>query len=230
LSWYFNSDFDDDNEDEDDKRFFSSYKRRRRRRGSKRRSMSDPLFNLIEDWFDSITRAMDFRIEAFLGARFLDENPDLFPNLIRELNANRKEYEQSINGNDAPTSYEINTSKTRKYSDRRRRGGRQPGMKATTTGKQYIDLIEYADNFTIVAELPMVEKNDISIEATNNNLITISVINHTPKFQKRVLVPSTAIIDEAKATYKNGVLQIVIPKSKKSISKPKKTKKATTNH
>ena len=60
------------------------------------------------------------------------------------------------------------------------------------------------------SELRGVEKTDIKLHGTDDSL-TISVDTPQSKYYKEVELPSKVRIKEAKSTYKNGVLEVVIP-------------------
>ncbi len=92
--------------------------------------------------------------------------------------------------------------------------------------------IEETDNEIIVrAELPGMEKEDIDIEATEDTLIIAA--KHKKEeikrgksavfarrgfigFYREIPLPTEVIPEKAKATYRNGVLEIILPKARKS--------------
>lgn len=82
-----------------------------------------------------------------------------------------------------------------------------------------VDVIETDGEIHIVAELPGVEKNDIKLHGTEDSL-TISVDTPQRKYYKEVTLPAKVKVKEAKTQYKNGVLEITLPKIKEE-KKPK---------
>jgi HSP20 family protein len=98
----------------------------------------------------------------------------------------------------------------------------------TRMGKPYIDVKEkrepLADIMTddnevrVIVELPGVEKKDIKLSGTEDKL-TISVDTATRKYYKDIELPTEVEIKKATSKYKNGVLDITIPKKKEE--KPK---------
>jgi HSP20 family protein len=82
-----------------------------------------------------------------------------------------------------------------------------------------LDIIETNGEIHIVVELPGVEKNDIKVHGTEEAL-TISVDNQQRKYYKDIALPAKVKVKEAKTEYKNGVLEITLPKTKEE----KKTK------
>jgi HSP20 family protein len=82
-----------------------------------------------------------------------------------------------------------------------------------------VDIIESDGEVHIVAELPGVEKNDIKLHGTGDTL-TISVDTPQRKYYKEVTLPTKVNVKEAKTEYKNGVLEVRLPKIKEE-KKPK---------
>jgi len=82
-----------------------------------------------------------------------------------------------------------------------------------------VDIIETDGEVHIVVELPGVEKNDIKLHGTEDAL-TISVDTPQRKYYKEVTLPAKVKIKEVKTEYKNGVLEVRLPKIKEE-KKPK---------
>jgi HSP20 family protein len=82
-----------------------------------------------------------------------------------------------------------------------------------------VDVIESENEIRVVAELPGVEKTDIKLHGTEDTL-EISVDKDHYKYYKDVELPAKVRVKEAKSTYKNGVLEVVLPKSE-APKKPK---------
>jgi HSP20 family protein len=76
-----------------------------------------------------------------------------------------------------------------------------------------VDVIETDGEVHIVAELPGVEKNDIKLHGTENTL-TISVDTPQRKYFKEVKLSAKVNVKEAKTQYKNGVLEVTLPKTR----------------
>ncbi len=81
-----------------------------------------------------------------------------------------------------------------------------------------VDIVETDNEVQVVAELPGVEKEDIKLHGTEDSLV-ISVDNPQRKYYKEVNLPAKVNVKEAKTQYKNGVLEIRLPKIKET--KPK---------
>jgi HSP20 family protein len=80
-----------------------------------------------------------------------------------------------------------------------------------------IDIIEEPTQIKIIAELPGVEKDEIDLFVTSNN-IKINVTNPEKKYYKELEFPYEVEEDTAKSTYKNGVLETTIKKKQDKSS------------
>jgi HSP20 family protein len=83
-------------------------------------------------------------------------------------------------------------------------------------------------------ELPGMKKEDIKVTLMNNVLTVSGERKHASeekgrtyyriersygKFQRTLELPSEVVADKAKATYKDGILELTIPKSEKAKEK-----------
>ena len=75
-----------------------------------------------------------------------------------------------------------------------------------------VDIVETDGEIQVVAELPGVDKKDIKLTATEDEL-TISVENPERKYFKQVALPVKVRVREARTQYKNGVLEVAFPKA-----------------
>ena len=76
------------------------------------------------------------------------------------------------------------------------------------------DIIEGANDVAITVEIPGVEKNNIDLVATEDTL-EITVDAPKRKYHKRIDLPCNVKTKSTKATYKNGILDIVLEKKDK---------------
>ena len=74
-----------------------------------------------------------------------------------------------------------------------------------------VDVIDEGNKVRIIAEIPGVEKDKIKLRVQGKKLI-IKASNEKRKYYKEVDLPAEVNIKEAKATYRNGVLEVEIPK------------------
>ncbi len=79
-----------------------------------------------------------------------------------------------------------------------------------------VDVLEEEDKIVIVAEMPGVEKDKIKVKVPpSGDRLTIQASNKDRKYYKEVELPVKVKPETAKATYRNGVLEIIIEKAEK---------------
>jgi len=93
------------------------------------------------------------------------------------------------------------------------------GPKVKEEREPLVDIFETNGEVRVVAELPGVEKTDIKLHGTEDSL-TISVNTPHSKYYKEITLPTKVKVKEAKSSYKNGVLEVVLPKAE-APKKPK---------
>ena len=76
------------------------------------------------------------------------------------------------------------------------------------------DIIEGDDDVAVTVEIPGVEKKDIDLNVTGDTL-EIKVDTSNRKYHKTVKLPCDVIPKTTKATYKNGILDVVIKRKEK---------------
>jgi HSP20 family protein len=76
-----------------------------------------------------------------------------------------------------------------------------------------VDVVDDSENIRVVAELPGVDKKDIQMKCADDAL-TISVNSPSRKYHKEVQLPTVVDPDTSKATYNNGVLEVLLRKAK----------------
>ena len=103
-----------------------------------------------------------------------------------------------------------------------------------------VELNEQNGNYLLKAELPGVNKDNIEIDIKEDEVfLKAKTEKHEEKeekgkifrsefrygeFERKIPLPSMVNSDEAKAEFKDGILTITIPKSKKEEEKAKKLK------
>lgn len=88
--------------------------------------------------------------------------------------------------------------------------GRRP-VEVVEKREPLVDVIDENGTIKIVAEVPGVTKEDIQLQLTERSL-TISV-EAERKYYKVVDLPAEVRTDSAKASYKNGILEVSVTKS-----------------
>jgi HSP20 family protein len=94
-----------------------------------------------------------------------------------------------------------------------------------------VDVIERDDEVVVKAELPGVEKKDIDVSVTENSVTIKGSTSHEEKeekgdyyrceisqgaYSRTVGLPSYVDADKAKANFKDGILELTLPKVEKS--------------
>ena len=74
--------------------------------------------------------------------------------------------------------------------------------------KTFIDILEAEDKIHVVVEMPGVNKEDISLDS-NGTSLDIKASSEDRKYSEHVELPARVLPDSAKATYNNGVLEVV---------------------
>ena len=90
----------------------------------------------------------------------------------------------------------------------------EPGVR-----KPLVDIMEAEDSLHVVVEMPGITREDVSLDISGT-LLNIKARNGDRKYSERVELPAMVLADSAKATYKNGVLEVVFKydrSDKKSI-------------
>jgi HSP20 family protein len=105
----------------------------------------------------------------------------------------------------------------------------RPEFTSGTWREPFVDIFDRGDRFVITAELPGVRKEDIKLRVTEDRVYIEAQIKREKEFEeegairveryysgyRRVIeLPEEVIPEKAKARYKNGVLEIEIPKKK----------------
>jgi HSP20 family protein len=94
----------------------------------------------------------------------------------------------------------------------------KPHMDVKEKREPLADVIPGDGEIRVIVELPGVEKKDIKLSGTENKL-TISVDTPERKYFKEVELPAKVETKKATSKYKNGVLDITIPKKKEEKTK-----------
>jgi len=98
------------------------------------------------------------------------------------------------------------------------RGLIRPSLDVKEEREPLVDALSTDGEVKVVAELPGVEKTDIKLHGTED-VLTISVDTSQRKYYKEVELPAKVDPKDARSSYKNGVLEVVLTKIKEK--KPK---------
>ena len=178
----------------------------------KRRNQSKDPFSDIDDMFREMEKMMDEELKNFtekVPKEYVKERKLPDGSTVKELGPFVYGYSMKIGPDGKPEIQEF--------------GNIKKSLKGTPQVKEerepLVDIVETNEDVHVVVELPGVEKSDIKLHGTEDSL-TISVDTPQYKYFKEVELPVKVRVKEANSSYKNGVLEVVLPKAEVS-SKPK---------
>jgi len=177
----------------------------------KRRQSKDPFFGDIDEMFREMEKMMDEELKTFaqrVPKEYVKERQLPDGSTVKELGPFVYGYSMKIGPDGKPEIQEF--------------GNIKKGLKGTPQVREerepLVDIVETNDDIHVVVELPGVEKSDIKLHGTEDSL-EIAVDSPQYKYYKEAQLPSKVRVKDATSTYKNGVLEVVLPKAESS--KPK---------
>lgn len=99
----------------------------------------------------------------------------------------------------------------------------KPHMEVKDKREPLADVIDADKQVRVIIELPGVEKDDIKLSGTEE-ILTITVETPERKYFKEIELPAKVDSKKATSKYKNGVLDITVPKKKKQKTKSQNIK------
>ena len=169
----------------------------------KHRVQSKPFFGDIENMFHEVEKMMENEFKSVqdkIPKEYIKERKLPDGSTAKELGPFVYGYSMKIGPDGKPDIQEFgNVKKSLKVPEVREE--REP----------LVDVVDSSDKIQVVVELPGVEKTDIKLYGTDDAL-TISVDTPQYRYYKEIKLPVKTRIKEARSTYKNGVLEVVIPK------------------
>lgn len=82
--------------------------------------------------------------------------------------------------------------------------------------KALVDVFDKKDEVVVVAELPNVKRDDIGLHK-EGDFLTVSVNKPQQRNFQTIELPAEVNVEEAIISYKNGVLEVTLPKIKKLL-------------
>jgi HSP20 family protein len=177
----------------------------------RKRRAKDPFFSDIDDMFREMEKMMDEELKNFtekVPKEYVKEHKLPDGRTVKELGPFVYGYSMKIGPDGKPEIQEF--------------GNIKKGLKGAPQVKEerepLVDIVATNGEVHVVVELPGVEKGDIKLQGTEDSL-TISVDTPQYKYYKEVTLPVKVKVKEASSRYKNGVLEVVVPKDE--AEKPK---------
>jgi HSP20 family protein len=163
----------------------------------------DSLFGDIDNMFREVEEMMKEGFKNFQEKdpkEYIKERKLPDGSTVRELGPFVYGYSMKINSDGKPDIQEFGNLKKS-----------QKGHEVKEEREPLVDVVDNVDEIHVVVELPGVEKTDIKLHGTDDSL-TISVDTLPYRYYKEIELPVKTRIRDARSTYKNGVLEVVIPK------------------
>jgi len=172
---------------------------------SRKRRSKEPFFGDIDEMFREMEKMMDEELKNFtdkVPKEYIKERKMPDGSTVKELGPFVYGYSMKIGRDGKPEIQEF--------------GNIKKGLKGAPQVKEerepLVDIVDANSEIHVVVELPGVEKGDIKLHGTEDSL-TISVDTPQYKYYKEVELLTKVKVKEANSTYKNGVLEVVLPKA-----------------
>lgn len=91
------------------------------------------------------------------------------------------------------------------------------GTDANFGENTHVDIHEQGDEIRVIADLPGVEKEDIGLKCDGRRL-TIRARSDRREYDERINLPADVDESTAKASYNNGVLEVVLERRDRSAA------------
>jgi len=102
-------------------------------------------------------------------------------------------------------------------------GLNQPCLDVKQEWEPLVDIVDTDGEIKVIVELPGVEKEEIKLSGTDDRL-TISVETPERKYFKEVELSAKVDVKKATSAYKNGVLDVTVPKKKQEKTESRNIK------
>lgn len=165
-------------------------------RDRRKRSFFDEIFGIddplkdMEEMFERLSTAMGMSMDNF------GQHPFVYGFSVTQRSGEEPEIREFGN---IPMFEQMETGEKR-YLDIR---------------KPLIDILESEETVHVIAEMPGIEKENIQLNATDL-ILDIETLDGNPKYSERVELPVKVDPQSAKATYKNGILEVSFKKLESS--------------
>lgn len=176
----------------------------------KKRRAKDPFFGDIDSMFREMEKMMDEELKNFtekVPKEYIKERKLPDGSTVKEMGPFVYGYSMRIGPDGKPEVQEFGNLKKNLKGLPQVKEEREP----------LVDIVETDTEIRVVVELPGVEKTDIKLHGSEDSL-TISVDTPHYKYFKEIELPAKVKVKDARSSYKNGVLEVVIPKAE---TKPK---------
>ncbi|MDD3043763.1 MAG: Hsp20/alpha crystallin family protein [Methanosarcinaceae archaeon] len=147
--------------------------------------------------------------EGIFGPNSFENTEEIFEHLSRSLGISLENFENQ------PFVYGFSVTPRPGTAPEVREFGNLPALESAEgkvcypgIRKPLIDVLETEDRVHVIAEMPGIEKENIQLNATDL-ILELETLKGNPKYSERVELPIKVDPQSAKATYKNGVLEVI---------------------
>ena len=182
---------------------FPSWFRRRRRQPFSGDWFFDDMNRMFEEMFKDVAGTLP---KELVRERRLPDG-----STVREVGPIVYGYSMTMGPDGKPVIREFGNVKP--SMEQTKFGSPKPGLTVKEEREPLVDLITEGDQVRVVAELPGVEKTDVNLQCAENEL-TISVDTPQRKYYKVLELPTPVDPETPKASYKNGVLEILLKRQR----------------
>ena len=164
---------------------------------SRRRRKS--LFDLIDELFRELTEELE-EFERGIWRRF------------EEIEVPEKESMKPIVYGFRITIGPDGIPRVEEFGNVRRTPRAKPKIVVSEEREPLVDVIESDKDIRVIVEMPGVDKDKISVKVVDNRKLIVRGSNHNRKYYKEIELPCEVKPETAKATYRNGVLEVKLEK------------------
>lgn len=171
---------------------------------SKRRRKS--IFDLIDDLFKELREELE-DFERGIWHRF------------SEIEVPEKESMKPIVYGFRITVGPDGIPRIEEFGNVRRAKRAKPKIVVSEEREPLVDIIESDKDIRVIVEMPGVDKDKISVKVIGARKLIVKGSNHDRKYYKEVELPADVKPESAKATYRNGVLEVKLEKKAREEEK-----------
>lgn len=168
-------------------------------------SIFEEMMREIEEVFEREFEEME-KMFREMPSRYVRERSLPDGSKVREYGPFIYGYSITIGPDGKPVVKEFGNVKPQPYG--------KPAVSIREEREPLVDVITSDNEVKVIAEVPGVDKEDIKLEGTEDTLI-ISVDTPERKYYKEVKLPVPVNPEAAKSNYKNGVLEVILPRKGK---------------
>ncbi|GBC75782.1 hypothetical protein HRbin06_01104 [archaeon HR06] len=163
------------------------------------RGFFDEYFREIDRMFEEIMKEMEGKVpRELIRERKLTDG-----SIVREIGPFVYGYSMTIGPDGKP--------RIREFGNIRPYFSPKPSLEVIDKREPIVDIIDENNYIKVIAEMPGVEKEDINLDYSDKKL-TISAEKGDRKYYKEIELPSEVDPNQSKATYKNGILEVILYK------------------